>query len=421
MAKATSKRQEVKTAAEPVKATGTNLFAWLDGLEAKQAILLICLLSCLAYANSLGGDFVFDDTEQIVENPDARSWENLGRAFTTHVWQFRDRPGALRAPAPLPYYRPIFTVMLTVEYQLFGLWPQGWHIVSLLLHILCSVGVYYVLLLMSGKKRVAAIAAALFAVYSVHVESVSWISGMTDPLFGVFFLASVCFYLKHRKSNKRSDFVLSLLLFALAAFSKETALSLVVLIFTYETVESVGEKSSWLARGLRAARRAAPYAGVAVLYLIPRYLVLGGLTWKNPQAHQGPFTDTLLTLPWVILSYCAHLLWPVSLSVAYATSFVTSITDARFLAPLAVIVAALGLLFVYRNRISREVWHALALIFVPLLPVLDLRQLSEHYLIFDRYLYLSVAGWCHLIALALAKLAQRQEARALQWSSAITV
>src|ERR1044071_146230 len=124
----------------------TNLLlARLERWQASRIVMLICLVSCLAYANSLGGDFVFDDTDQIVENRDIRSWENLGRAFTTHVWAFRERPEALRVPIPPPYYRPLFTMLFTVEYKLFGLRPQGWHLVSLLLHILCSVGVYAVL------------------------------------------------------------------------------------------------------------------------------------------------------------------------------------------------------------------------------------------------------------------------------------
>ena len=75
-------------------------------------MLLICLFSFLAYANSLSGEFVFDDNEQIVENQNIRSWDNLGKAFTTSVWAFRERPGALNVPPPLPYYRPLFTVML---------------------------------------------------------------------------------------------------------------------------------------------------------------------------------------------------------------------------------------------------------------------------------------------------------------------
>jgi protein O-mannosyl-transferase len=380
--------------------------ASLQHLSPARTILLICLFSFLAYANSLGGEFVFDDTDQIVENQDIRSWSNLAKAFTTHVWAFREGPERLNVPPPLPYYRPLFTEMLTVEYHLFGLWPQGWHLVSLLLHILCAVGVFYVILLMSCRNLLALFGSILFAVHPVHAESVSWISGMTDPLFGVFFLASFCLYLRARapdergRANRRA-FALSLAMFVLATFAKETALSLVVLVFGYELIETSGQKTG---RFITAAKRALPYAAVALIYLVPRSLVLGELMWQNPQAPDRPVAYTLLTLPFVTCSYIAHLLWPIGLSVTYNTHFVTSVTSLRFFLPVAALLLALAALLFYRKRAGREVWQGLLLVFVPLLPVLNLGQVSqEEYLVFDHYLYLSVTGLGYLVALSAFK------------------
>lgn len=393
-----------------------SLVMSIESLANNRAILLISLLALLAYANSLAGDFVFDDTDQIVTNQNLRSWTNLAKAFTTDVWAFRDEQPGIDAPPPLPYYRPIFTVMLTVEYQLFGLWPQGWHLVSLLLHIISSVGVFYVILLLSRRKLVAVFAASLFAVHPVHAESVSWISGMTDPLFSIFFLASFFLYLKGHQSSasggrgersatmidSRWALVLSVVSFVIAAFSKETALSLVLLVFGYEFVETPGEA---IVRARRAARRALPYAAASMLYLIPRYLVLGELMWKNPQAPDRPLTYTLLTLPFVVASYLVHLVWPVGLSVSYDTRFITSASSAMFLLPVGAILACAICLLACRTRVKREVWQGLLLIFVPLLPVLKLGQVSrEEYLVFDHYLYLSVAGLAYLVGLGLATL-----------------
>ena len=288
---------------EATQTAKTNiLLTFFEQLDSSRIILLIALVCCLAYANSLGGDFVFDDTDQIVENKDIHSWDNLGRAFTTHVWAFRERPEALRVPIPPPYYRPLFTILFTVEYKLFGLWPQGWHLVSLLLHILCSVGVYYVLLLLAQRKSVAVIASLLFAVYSIHVESVSWISGVTDPLFGVFFLASFYFYLRHRAEQKRSLFILSLIMFGLSTLSKETALSLVGLVFCAELIETASEKSAtvsnkeaagFAAKLLKAGWATLPYFGVAILYLIPRYLVIGGIAQLTPKGAFQEFNSVI--------------------------------------------------------------------------------------------------------------------------------
>ncbi len=401
----------------------------LAQLRGARAMLLIGLLAVLAYANSLGGEFVFDDTDQIVENQNIRSWDNLAKAFTTHVWAFRERGvspvGSLDVPPPLPYYRPLFTVMLTIEYHLFGLWPQGWHLVSLLLHILCAVGVFYVILLSSGRQIVALLASALFAVHPVHAESVAWISGMTDPIFGVFFLASFYLYLKARTASEhtptqRRAFVASLVMFLLSTFAKETALSLVLLIFGYEFVTTPSLK---VQRLIASLKRSAPYAITALFYLVPRYLVLGELMWRNPQAPSRPVSQVLLTLPLVICSYASHLIWPFGLSVTYQTSFVTNAASARFLVPAAVLLVLIITLATFRSRVSRDVWQALLLIIVPLLPVLNLGQVSqEEYLVFDHYLYLPAAGMSYLIALGLTHLASGELARRRHsFSTAIVV
>src|SRR6185369_16111449 len=407
-----------RDAAKPIKKPIGEKRSTSDGnwtlaqLSGARAMLLIGLLAIVAYSNSLGGDFVFDDTDQIVENQNIRSWDNLAKAFTTHVWAFREGAASPAArpdlPPPLPYYRPLFTVMLTVEYHLFGLWPQGWHLVSLLLHILCACGVFYVILWMSGRSLVALMASAVFAVHPVHAESVAWVSGMTDPLFGVFFLGSLYLYLKQRGSRGAHapggvrGLALSLILFAFAAFAKETALSLVLLIFGYEFIANSG---SLIGRLMISFKRAAPYFAVALLYLVPRYLVLGELMWRNPQAPDRPLASTLLTLPLVICTYARHLLWPAGLSVAYNTHFVTTIKSGEFLLPAALLSAVAIALFLNRRKVSREVWHALLLIAFPLLPVLNLGQVSrEEYLVFDHYLYLSVAGLGYLIGLGIVKL-----------------
>lgn len=387
----------------------------LRHLSVARMMLLISLLSVLAYANSLGGDFVYDDTDQIVENQDIRSWDNLGKAFTTHVWAFREREGTVGVPPPLPYYRPLFTAMLTIEYHLFGLWPQGWHLVSLLLHVLCAIGVFYVVLLMSGRRLAASFTSVIFAVHPVHSESVAWISGMTDPLFGVFFLASFYFYLRARAAEAEARatqvaqrysssrfLLLSLAMFMTATFAKETALSLALLILGYEFVSTSGAPAQ---RITLSVKRALPYAGVALIYLMPRYLVLGDFMWRNPQAPYRPLAHTLLTLPVVLCSYTLHLLWPIQLSVTYNTHFVTGIASAKFLLPVAMLSLIAIALFVSRRKIGPDVWKALLLMFVPLLPVLNLGQISrEEYLVFDHYLYLPVAGLGYLIAIGIAKL-----------------
>jgi len=402
---ATTRRKKIaKLVEEPEKKSPAQdkqgVLSTLERMGQVRVLIFLCLVSFLAYSNSLGGEFVFDDTEQIVENQNLRSWDNIGRAFTTHVWAFRDQQGSTNAPPPLPYYRPLFTVMLTIEYHLFGLWPQGWHLVSLFLHILCASAVFFLISQMSGRSSVGLFVGLLFAVHPVHAESVSWVSGMTDPLFGVFFLTSFYLYLKSRSRSEgpgtdRRAFAWSVAMYVCAMFAKETALSLTILIFGYEFIDLQGRM---LGRMIEAAKRALPYAAIALIYLIPRYLVLGEMMWKNPQSPDRPLSYTVFTLPSVICRYIGHLIWPVGLSVTYDTHFVTTASSPEFWLPAGGLLLASIALLIIRERISKKVWHGLLLIFVPLLPVLTLGQVSqEEYLVFDHYLYLSVVGLGYLI------------------------
>src|ERR1043166_10032174 len=82
-------------------------------LTESRALFLIIAATVLVYANSLSGAFVFDDTKQIVGNPQLHSLANIFHAFTRDVWDFQR--GTLTHDIPPPYYRPLFTAYLTLE------------------------------------------------------------------------------------------------------------------------------------------------------------------------------------------------------------------------------------------------------------------------------------------------------------------
>lgn len=160
-------------------------------LTESRALFLTIAATVLVYANSLSGAFVFDDTKQIVGNPSLHSWSNIFRAFTNDVWSFQR--GTLTKDIPPPYYRPLFTIYLTLNYQLFGLWAPGWQLMNLLVHTTATVFVFYLLRRLSGDILVASLTALLFGLHPAHVESVSWISGIPDPLAALFYVPSLIF------------------------------------------------------------------------------------------------------------------------------------------------------------------------------------------------------------------------------------
>ena len=256
----TSKKSQSKRGQIGAKATaaaGTSAKRERSAVEAHpstefltegRALLLIVIGTLLVYANSLGGEFVFDDVKQIVGNQALHSWSNIFRAFTTDVWSFQRE--TYTTDIPLPYYRPLFTAYLTIGYQLFGLWEPGWHLMNTAVHVGASVAVYYLLRRLSGNMMLALVGALIFGLHPAHVESVSWISGIPDPLAALFYIPALIWYVRYREGGGKRWLPASVAAYALSTLCKETALVLPAVIFVWEMTRET--KAGWQGR-LRGA------------------------------------------------------------------------------------------------------------------------------------------------------------------------
>jgi tetratricopeptide (TPR) repeat protein len=370
-----------------------------------RALFCIIAATVLVYANSLNGAFVFDDLKQIVGNPQLHSLGNIFHAFTSDVWDFQR--ATLTRDIPPPYYRPLFTAYLTINYQLFGLWEPGWHLMNLFTHVLATVAVYFLIKKLSGDRLIATLTSLLFGLHPAHVESVSWISGIPDPLSALFYVPSFLLYVWYRETGERKYLAASLAAYFLSALCKETPLCLPLALFIWE-LSHYEVKQGWDRRLKDLSFRMIPYALTAILYLGLRYSVLGRISWKHPFMAHTPDSAIWMTVPFVLLNYLFHLVAPFYLSLIYGTSFVNGASDPRFLVALVILIGIGSILWIYRARLSKQVWVALGLIISPLLPVLNLKVFHFEYIIQDRYLYLPSIGFCYLVAILIQKLWQKQ-------------
>src|SRR5215471_16176588 len=153
-------------------------------------------LGLITSLNTLAGGFAADDSTQILNNTLIKHLGNIPNAFFTSVWAFASTDIVFATDT---YYRPLFNVLLMVNYAIFGSSAWGWHLANALIH---SGVVYLVFLLLkeiTGDEWVAAISAVLFAVHPAHSESVAWVSGITDPWMAVFALPAVYCYWKYSR------------------------------------------------------------------------------------------------------------------------------------------------------------------------------------------------------------------------------
>ncbi|HKT12006.1 MAG TPA: tetratricopeptide repeat protein [Terriglobia bacterium] len=375
-------------------------------------VSLILLATFLVYSNTLGFRFVYDDRGQILANVQVHAWRYAPHYFLERVWNFA-YPGILGN-----YYRPIFLLFLLLNYKIFGPFPAGWHLVSVAAHMGVTYLVYVLARRLNSDGPTALIAALIFGLHPVHIESVAWISGATDPLLALFLLPSFLCYLNAREqaAHRRAWFAGSLTLYALAMLSKETALILPIIIFTFEWLWQEASGGTGLRTVFKRTRtaivRIVPFLLLTVVYLAVRWYVLEGL--GHTMVPLGAWT-ILLTWPHLLLFYVWHLAWPFGLSVFYNEPYVGTPGLVPFVLPLAGLVSVAFLVFLAVRKLARTapedgrlVVFLCTWILIPFIPLLDLSVLPVGEIAHDRYLYLPSIGFCILLAMAIRRIPFRK-------------
>jgi protein O-mannosyl-transferase len=359
--------------------------------------LVLFLLALLPYAGILRNDFayIYDDKAQIIDNPYVHTFGHLREALTTPVWSFA------AAHSMSNYYRPVMTLGFLLCYQIFGPWAFGFHLASLALHVAVVLLVY---LLAAGilKDRGAAFAAAaLFAIHPIHVESIAWISAVTDLEVTFFYLLTFWLFLRLDRRAGGQGLLLRVAMaasFLLALLSKEQALTLAVLAVIYEHFyRDDRAETTW---GEKIGR----YGPLWLLlfgYLIVRIRFMGSLAHPTGWGRMTP-AESLFSAIALLGQYFSKLLWPANLSAFYAFQPSSSFFSAPVIAGVAALVLS-GVLFTVLWRKARPASFGILWLLCTIAPVLNARWMGT-YVLADRYAYLPSVGFCLVLGWAAAAL-----------------
>jgi protein O-mannosyl-transferase len=343
--------------------------------------LLLVIVTLLAYLPVWNGTPIWDDDAHLTK-PELRSLDGLGRIWT--------QPGATQQ------YYPLAHTLFWVEHQLWGDWPAGYHLLSILLH--CASALLLVRILRQLQIPGAWLAAAIFALHPIQAESVAWISELKNTLSGMFYFGSVLTYLKFDRTRSRRPYAVALALFIFGLMSKTVIATLPVAILII----------FWWKRGKLSWKR-------DVWPLIPFFLLgtaAGVFTaWveRSLVGAQGAdfnytVTERFLIAGRVICFYLGKLLWPLNLIFVYPRWWVSQDIWWQYLYP-----AAALLLLVVLIRLSRR-WRAPlagALFFiVTLFPVLGFLNVYpfRYSLVADHFQYLASLGIITPVAAGIASL-----------------
>jgi tetratricopeptide (TPR) repeat protein len=200
-------------------------------------VLAVCALLLLAVAvvfgQTVGFDFVnYDDPAYVYENVPVDAGltgQGIGWAFT-HVYMGR------RYDNPIFHWHPLTWISHMADCQLYGLRPGGHHLTSVVLHGATAVVLFLVLLRMTGALWPSALAAALFAIHPLRVESVAWVAERKDVLSGFFFVLTLAAYVRYARlpfSLARYSAVLALFACGLMAKPMLVTLPCVLLLLDW--------------------------------------------------------------------------------------------------------------------------------------------------------------------------------------------
>ncbi len=351
-------------------------------------LLVLVAVTFLVFARALGHEFLFnwDDNLYVTENPAIRGfgWDHLRTIFTSFYGG---------------NYAPIQMLSYLIDYSIWGVRPAGFILTNILLHTCNGLLFYHILIMLGSRRWWALLAASIFLLHPVQVESVVWIAQRKNLLAMTFFLLALIGYLLYRArgwADGRAFYIASLVAFVLALLSKSVVVILPVVLLTHDLCFVQQEsRRRWLLDKLPYLAVAAAVALLTIISQSPE--LAGGRTGY----HGGsPFATFLTMLP-VLLRYLSLLVWPADLSALYMPEVKTAVDLAVVSA--ALVLLLLGCLAVYLWHRQRALLFWLALFFIGLLPVAQIVPMVT--LMNDRYLYFPmlgvaglVGGWAALVS-----------------------
>jgi hypothetical protein len=355
-------------------------------------MLGISALTVLVYLPAMTDEFcVFDDPSYVTGNP----YVATGLSWANVKWALTQRHSAM--------WHPVTSISHMLDVQLFGMNARAQHAVNLLLHIVNSSLLFVVLWQLTGRFGRSAVAAALFALHPLHVESVAWISERKDMLSGLFFFLTLLAHTQYARKGGARRYLLVLLFFTLGMLSKAmlVTLPIVLLLLDYWPLDRLKSRADW--------KRAV----VEKLPMLPVILAIGLVTIHMQQEANAFFPVTLPNrIANAFVSYMRYIgaaFWPANLSIFYPHpgAWPAAVTIASVLGVFAITVV------VWLARGRRPYLLVGWLLFlVMLLPVIGLIQVGVQSMA-DRYMYLPFIGVALAVVWFIADVLKAKQSQAV--------
>ncbi|XP_054159017.1 protein O-mannosyl-transferase Tmtc3-like [Oppia nitens] len=197
----------------------------------RNVYLLVAVVCYVCYWPSIWGQMVFDDRPAIIDNKDLRPNTPLYRLFVDDFWGT-----PLHMENSHRSYRPLTTLTLRWNFAIHGLNPMGYHLINITLHSIVCILFYSYCRLIFCDLMTSLITALLFAVHSIHTDSVASIVGRAELLSAIFYLSVLLIWTSNMFKQKHR-LVVSILLSWLGFLCKEQSLTVLIVCAIHELIQ----------------------------------------------------------------------------------------------------------------------------------------------------------------------------------------
>jgi protein O-mannosyl-transferase len=357
--------------------------------------ILIALVVLALYWPVTGYDFIaLDDHLYVVGNGDIQkglSPQGISWAMTTLY---------------TTNWHPVTWLSLLADYELYGLKAPGYHVSSLLLHILNSLLLFTLLRRMTGEVWKSGVVAALFAVHPLNIESVAWIAERKNLLSTLFWILTLHAYVLYAEEPGWKGYSVILFFFILGLAAKPilVTLPIVLLLLDYWPLQRCswsGNRQSESAQDRIKRRKVLIHLLIEKIPFLLLSLLSAGVTFYA--ARTGGAVKAISVFPWVgrienaIISYGMYLnkmVWPMDLAIFYP--YPSGRPLWQVVLSLLLLVAVTAFVFQkgksHRYLITGWFWYV-----ITLLPVIGLIQVGFQSMA-NRYAYISLIGIFIIVA-----------------------
>ena len=354
--------------------------------ERKWLGLALVALVAIAYSPAFRAGFIWDDEDHLTGNAAVQSVGGLKQ-----IWSSLE----------VSRYYPLTLTSLWAQYRLWGLRPLPYHAVNIALQAANAVLLW--MLLRRLHLPGAWMAAALWAIHPVNVETVAWVTELKNTQSGFFLLLALLLFLRFEDGLRPRDYMLAMVCGTAAMLSKPSTVVLPVLILL----------STWWRHGsctrkdiLRVAPLIVLAVGMSLLTVIEQGHHIAGegaAEWTLTLAQRLALATRA---PWF---YAGKLFWPLNVCFIYPR-WDLRVGSILTWVPLAGLVPAGGMLWLFRARSwARGAIFGLGCYLVALSTVLGFFNIYffRYSFVADHFQYLASAA---MIALSVAAITQSRRA-----------